>query len=616
MIKLIQLSKEFKPFPVYSDRQGWGSLPGEIRAFGSNEGKRLKGREWESLPATMYMEFLRNGNRSHYEERYFKRRSDIIKLVLAECIDAKGEYLDDIINGVWLLCEESSWVLPAHNNSIHDKPQKEPHELIDFEERIYIDLFAAETGSLLSWVYYFLGNAIGSQAPLVKRRIEVEVERRILMPYLESSDFGWMGLNHEDPVNNWNPWINSNIIVAFLVFAGIFPRAEEGVNKAIRSVNRFIAFYADDGGCDEGPGYFNAAGASFYDCIEELSYVTDVSYLYQEPKIRNMVSYIYKVYIGKNHYVNYADASPKLSPPVGLLERAARETGESALAGFTAYLKENQFCVPDTCPSQMGTILFRMFSNIFSAGKAGVTETVFKLPISTWFKGIEVAVCRDSGSSTAGIFFSVKGGHNNESHNHNDIGNFILYVDGEPVIIDAGVETYTKFTFSDKRYSIWTMRSCYHNTPSVNGKEQLPGRNYKAQDVSFSDDGNNARFSLDIAGAYPEDAGILNWHREFLFTRGKDLTLSDSYSLAYCGAPLELNFICHDRPGIAGGLVTLSRLVKLEFDDAVFGAEVDEIPLEDPRLRQGWNKDAIYRLRLVCGNTDTTGKFIVRFSRI
>jgi hypothetical protein len=616
MIKLIQLSREFKPFPVYRDRQGWDSLPGEIKSFAKNEGEQLKGREWESLPATMYMDFFRNGNRSRYEERYFRRRSDIVKLVLAECIEAKGEYLDDIINGVWLLCEESTWVLPAHNNSIHDKPQKEPHELMDFEERVYIDLFAAETGSLLSWVYYFLGDAIGSHAPLVKRRIEAEVECRILRPYLESSDFGWMGLNHENPVNNWNPWINSNIIVAFLVFAGIFPRAEEGVNKAIRSANRFIYFYADDGGCDEGPSYFNAAGASFYDCVEELSYVTDVSYLYREPKISNMVSYIYKVYIGKNHYVNYADAPPRLSPPVGLLERAARETGESALAGFSAYLKENQFCLSDTCPSRMGTILFRLFANIFSSGKNGTAEAGFRLPASTWFKGIEVAICRDSGSSTAGLFFSAKGGHNNESHNHNDIGNFILYADGDPVIIDAGVETYTKFTFSDKRYGIWTMRSCYHNTPTVNGKEQLPGRDHEARNVSFADEGNKARFSLDIAGAYPEDAGILSWHREFLFTRGKDLVLSDSYSLAYCNGALELNFICHDKPGITGGIVNLSGLLKLEFDDTVFTPEIDEIPLEDPKIHRDWDKDAVYRLRLVCGNKDKEGKFVVRFSRI
>jgi hypothetical protein len=329
-----------------------------------------------------------------------------------------------------------------------------------------------------------------------------------------------------------------------------------------------------------------------------------------------MVSYIYKVYIGKTHYVNYADAPPRLSPPVGLLERAALETGESALLGFASYLKENQFCVPDTWPSRMGTILFRVFSNIFSVGKTGTPGAVFKLPASTWFKGIDVAICRDDSSSTAGIFFSAKGGHNNESHNHNDIGNFILYVDSEPVIIDAGVETYTKFTFSDKRYNIWTMRSCYHNTPTINGKEQSPGRNHKARNASFADDGAQARFSLDIADAYPEDAGILNWHREFLFIRGGDLTLCDSYSLAYCRTALELNFICHDRPGIAGGIVSLSGLLKLEFDEAVFSAEVDEIPLEDSKIRQDWNKDALYRLRLLCRNKDTSGKFILRFSKI
>jgi hypothetical protein len=616
MIRKITLTKEFKPFPVYTDRGRWNALPEGIKSFYREEGNKLRGKEWESLPATEYLDFYRNGNRTRYESRYFGRRSDIIKLVLAECIEAKGEYIDDIINGVWLVCEESTWVLPAHNNSIHDKPKKGPDELMDFEERVYIDLFAAETGSLLAWVYYFLGDAIGAQAPLVKRRIEVEVERRILKPFLESNDFGWMGLNHENPVNNWNPWINSNIIVIFLVFAKVFPRAGEGVNKAIQSANRFIYFYADDGGCDEGPGYFNAAGASFYDCIEELGCVTDVSYLYREPKIRNMVSYIYKVYIGKSHYVNYADAPPEVSPPMGLLERAARETGESDLAGFTAYLRENKFCTPDTFASRMGTILYRLLSNIFSAGTTGAAKPAFKLPASVWFEGIEVAAARDSTSNTEGLFFSAKGGHNAESHNHNDVGNFILYCNGEPVVIDAGVEAYTKFTFSDKRYNIWTMRSYFHNTPSINGKEQSAGADYKARDLSFADDGANVRFSLDIAGAYPEDAGVQSWRREFLFSRGKGLTLTDTYSLKACTAAPELNFICRDRPVISGGAATLSGLLKLEFDSGVFSAEIDEIPLEDPKIRHDWNKDALYRLRLLCGNKNTSGNFVLRFNRL
>jgi hypothetical protein len=282
MINEIKLEPDsFHPFPVFSDRTGWGALPEATKAFYLSEAQKRKDRQWPSLTATVYLEYYRDGNRSNYEKLYFDRRFDLQIFTIAECIEGKGEYLDDIINGVWLICEETTWVLPAHLN--HGRPSKgsfyhrpgtnekaaypEPRRLHDPEDDVYIDLFAAETASLISWVYYFLGDAIATLVPEVKRRMEEEVSRRILVPFVEQDHFPWMGLAHDEPVNNWNPWINSNVLVAYLVFSPVFPQAEAGVNKAIKSINRFIHFYADDGGCDEGPNYFSVAGASLLDFI-------------------------------------------------------------------------------------------------------------------------------------------------------------------------------------------------------------------------------------------------------------------------------------------------------------------------------------------------------------
>ena len=258
----------FRPFPSYTDRAAWASLPEEKKAFYLSEAAKLKNHEWPSLTASVFLEFHRNGIRSGYEKPYCDRRRDLFILVIAECIEGKGEYIDDIINGVWLICEETTWALPAHLSHLPGP-----------NDEIPIDLYAAETGSLLSWVYYFLGERIAAEVPQVKRRMEAEVIRRILKPFVER-DFGFTGLTHNNPVHNWNPWINSNVLAALLVFAPVFPLAEQGVNKAIKSINRFLHFYAEDGGCDEGPTYFNAAGASLLDFIEELGFVSDVSYLY------------------------------------------------------------------------------------------------------------------------------------------------------------------------------------------------------------------------------------------------------------------------------------------------------------------------------------------------
>ena len=71
--------------------------------------------------------------------------------------------------------------------------------------------------------------------------------------------------------------------------------------------------------------------------------------------------------------------------------------------------------------------------------------------------------------SAEGLCLAAQGGTNGQSHNHNDVGNFVVYADGLPAIIDVGVETYTAKTFSSPRYGIWTMQSAYHNCPTIDG---------------------------------------------------------------------------------------------------------------------------------------------------
>jgi hypothetical protein len=607
---------EFKPFPRYLDRKGWNALPEDIKRYCVEEARKLKDTAWQDLPASFYLDFYRNGNRSRYEVRCFNRRRDLFYLTLGECILGRGEYLDDIINGVWAICEESSWVVPAHINHNRRGPAE---ELPDITQEPYIDLFSAETGSLLSWVYYFLGDAIGGLSPLVKRRIEVEMERRILGPYLNHDDFGWMGLDHNKPVNNWNPWINSNILVAYLVFAKSFKKYAKGAAKTVRSINRFLHFYAEDGGCDEGPSYFGLAGASLLDFIEELGQVTDVSYLYDSVKIRNMAAYIYKVYIGKDYYVNYADAPPSVSIPIDVLERAGRRTGDETLLSVMAYQRQNGYGLTGEATQLSGSNwnIYRRLSNIFKAPapESSAGETTLRLPQVSWFKGIQVLAARDKADSVEGLFFSAKGGNNNESHNHNDIGNFLLYCDGTPALVDAGVETYTKFTFNEKRYTLWTMQSCYHNTPTINGADQLFGAEHKAKELRFESGDGITRLSMDIASAYPAEAGLISYKRDFVFKHGEDLTVQDSYRLNTVKAPLTLNFLCCERPELTDGRALLSGKVAMAYGDG-FKAEVEELALKDEKIRGDWKKDTLYRLRLTRETCESSGTVTLRFTKV
>jgi len=128
-----------------------------------------------------------------------------------------------------------------------------------------------------------------------------------------------------------------------------------------------------------------------------------------------------------------------------------------------------------------------------------------------WLPDTQVMVARSLAGSPAVSLWLRKGGTTPRATNHNDVGHFIVYAEGRPVLIDVGVETYTRKTFSATRYEIWTMQSQYHNLPTVNGVMQQDGRAFRASDVAYESSDARARLSLNIAGAYPPVAGLRSW---------------------------------------------------------------------------------------------------------
>jgi hypothetical protein len=605
-------SKPFKPFPGYADRAAWEAPDGEIKAFYHNKAQELKNYRWPQLPAVRYLDYFRNGDRQIYENLFLSRRRELFFLLMAECMEAKGEYLNDIINGVWHICEETAWIYPAHTPPYKDGSLR---ALPDIEEPPCIDLMASETVSLMAWVYCLLGDVMAPDTPVIKRRIELEAERRVLTPYLERDDHKWMGFNRDYQVNNWNSWVNSNVLAAFLVFHNSFPRYMEGVNKCIRSLNRLLSAYTDDGGCDEGPYYFGKAAGCILDFIEELGEVSDVSYLYRNNRIRNMASYITRIWAAKDYYVNYADGEAR-SPniPVRLLARTAEKTEDENLGAFAAYIIKNGYS-PDVrkpvghIPFVEGYHFYRLISDILKPLKP--VNKLFVPPDKRWFPGIQVVIARDG---REGLFFSAKGGRNNESHNHNDVGSFVLYCHGNPVIVDAGREAYSRETFREKRYTFWVNRSSWHNVPVINGCEQLAGETYRAKDTVFktNDDG-TLRLSMDISGAYPAEGGIKSWERTFIFDPAKGLTLTDRYSFGADKGSLELVFLCREKPVIGEGKALLGGgTVVMEFDPA-FTAGVEEKSFDDVWLTFSYPEGKLWRLGLKKDGTGPEGEEKVYF---
>src|SRR5256886_8530169 len=184
------------------------SVPQEIRAGVIREAQQYLGTTWERIPATVTLQYIRNGTRSNYDGMNTRQREKLATLVFAEVFESQGRFLDQIANGIWAISEQTFWGSTAHLGM-----QRAGNGLPDVTEPI-VDLFAAETSALLAWTDYLLGDRLDKVSPLLRKRIRAEVDRRVLTPALQRDDFWWMGFGERKNVNNWNPWINSNWLTA------------------------------------------------------------------------------------------------------------------------------------------------------------------------------------------------------------------------------------------------------------------------------------------------------------------------------------------------------------------------------------------------------------------
>jgi len=189
---------------------------------------------------------------------------------------------------------------------------------------------------------------------------------------------------------------------------------------------------------------------------------------------------------------------------------------------------------------------------------------------------------------------AAKAGSNGDSHNHNDVGSVILYGmrDGEavPVLIDLGVGTYTKKTFSARRYEIWTMQSQYHNLPTFHDGDRMiqqrDGKAYAAADIEMDVTEEHAYLTSDLAGAY-DDPGVRKYVRSVRMDCGRGITVRDEYDGDY---RCVLSLMTYDEPVIRGNHISIADVCTIEVTGA--GTITTEVcRIEDDRLAQAWKHD-------------------------
>ena len=610
---------EWQPFAKAKDRTAWAAIPEPIPRKLTSLGEEYLDKDIPNLPASLYLEYKRIGNRSNYQGIWLERRKMLHCFVLAECMEGKGRFLDAIANLLWAICEESSWTWPAHVGA-----QRDGVDLPDTSEPI-VALFSAETANSLAWTVYLLKEELDTVSAQICKRVEKEIDIRILTPYLKRDDFGWMAFvarrDGRRP-NNWNPWINSNVLAATLLVEKDETRRLDLVYKVLRCLDNYLVPYPSDGSCDEGPSYWGHAGASLFDNLELLYSATGGRFnLYQDSVIQEIGRFIYRAHISDDYFVNIGDCDARLNIDRDLVFRYGRRIKDKKMESLATYgLTEGELFDTEKSFRSLGRMLHKLFnlSNILT-----VKSVSPPLLGDVWLgdEDMQMMAARDREGSSKGLYVACWAGHNGQSHNHNDVGNFIIFVDGRPFIVDVGKPTYARKTFSADRYEIWPMQSAYHNLPTVNSVMQEAGRRYAARNVQYRSNEDYAQLRMDIASAYPEEAGVKVWFRTVRLNRGKDIQVIDSFELKEKSRGIIQNLItpCQIIQGKPGILVLRdsekqAELI-LQYNPDRLSIQIEAIPLDDDRLVSIWGP-RLYRILLRPKSAAKRDTWILQFSKM
>lgn len=474
-----------------------------------------------SLSYTDFKRYFVTGDRAIFEGKYFPRRLALDSSALLALIYPEEEkYLNYLMDIAYAMLDEYTWCLPAHQRVLEENNNSR------------IDLFAAETAFALAEIYALLEDRLD---PLIKNRIKAEIERRIIVPYIAKEPYDFWECGNA----NWTAVCTASVAGALMY---IFPElARELIPRFNRSMDAYLDGFKADGICTEGCHYWHYGFGFFLVYADMVKRFTDgeVDY-FKNSKVKVVASFIQKMFLSGKSGVSYADGTMNLEYHLGLLHYLKDQYPDAVKVYDPSYSynydKCGRFCL------HLRSLLWLNEEYYKNPDKVGEPSEYFA-DITEWFV-----------KTTESYGFSAKGGHNNEDHNHNDVGNFIFAKGGEQIVLDMGGGLYCRKYFSEERYTILETNSFGHNLPIINGEGEKTGAEYRSSNLCRTANG----FSLDIAGAYGlTDLKALK--RTFSFT-DTSVSLNDSFDYSGDGVITE-RFILSHKPEIDGNKITVGNTV-------------------------------------------------------
>ncbi len=421
----------------------------------------------KGLSFDLYKIFFETGSRLEYEEEYILHRKRLNAFVVM-CL-AGEDYIEELQNAIWTICDEFTWALPAHLGGIPVA-----------EHPIRVDLFCAETALMLSETLSLLEDKLN---PIVAERMRHELSRRVIEPYKA-------GTAHLTLHANWAAVTVAGIAAAVLYLCSR-EEAESLIPGLISQMEVFLDSFCEDGCCLEGPLYWEYGFSHFCIFADLICHYTEGKIdLMQNEKVHQIALYRQKVSLGADKVIPFADSCHIYKFHIGLSHFLAKQYDD-----VLPIFEKNEVTFEEDLRQRFGALTrdFYWYDET-TAGKS-LPDGKYAFADSMQF------VFRKEN-----FVFAVKGGHNEEPHNHNDLGSFVFFADEAFLLDDPGWSEYVDGYFGPNRYQNICASSLGHSVPIINGKAQIPGKEAKTALLKNTED----TVTLNCTAAYEE-----TWIRAF-----------------------------------------------------------------------------------------------------
>ena len=461
------------------------------------------------LSDALYLRYTRDGNRTEFQQVNRERLERLSLLAWAEGVEHQGRFVPALTRELEAILAEKTWVLPAHDPKLHN-----------FEGRwTEIDLMVAMKGWSLATIGYWHADQLPAE---LRARLRAELDRRLIQPYLAlarggpGSDGMWW-LRGD---NNWNAVCHAGVVGTALAIMDSRAERAELIGYAALNLEYYLKGFAADGYCTEGVGYWNYGFGHFAMVSETLAAATGgrVRPLTGEHALR-IAAYPAGLQILPGIYPAFADMDVKERPSSWFGALAVRQVYPTPLG-----MKVWNLTVADLRSFLTYEAAMKVFMPLATAGLPPAPAPQITAS-HYWFADAQVYTGRAAPKFGA----AIKGGHNAESHNHNDLGSFVVAAGDRAVLVDPGLEIYTARTFGPDRYLSKVLNSYGHAVPVVAGQLQQPGREFAAKVISTAFGEKEDTVVLDLTKGYAVPA-LQSLVRTFTLRRQPkpEITITDA----------------------------------------------------------------------------------------